>query len=281
MPDLSTWNLTIPQGRPAITISTSQLQRDYRSDYFQRTADGIRFWVPVNGSHTRNSEFPRSELRETLSSGRPYNWRYARADNWLEATLRIEAVPSTRRMIIGQIHSDGSNSGQAAPLVKLLYQLRLDQGRVQALVRERPDDGGTRAYTLMDGIPLGQSFSYRIGVSRSGLLSVSVNGSALEQQLDPQWAYQGLYFKAGLYLQDNRGLRVVVALRNCQIWQARKKENLARKKISVFFQGEIGRAIWRFWYFSTGSRLGVSPRINVTFCAAPFRVCTIGIALAG
>ncbi|MCL8040811.1 polysaccharide lyase family 7 protein, partial [Pseudomonas aeruginosa] len=106
---------------------------------------------------------------------------------------------------IGQIHSDGSNSGQAAPLVKLLYQLRLDQGRVQALVRERPDDGGTRAYTLMDGIPLGQSFSYRIGVSRSGLLSVSVNGSALEQQLDPQWAYQGLYFKAGLYLQDNRG----------------------------------------------------------------------------
>ncbi|WBJ11314.1 hypothetical protein PALA55_03934 [Pseudomonas aeruginosa] len=65
MPDLSTWNLTIPQGRPAITISTSQLQRDYRSDYFQRTADGIRFWVPVNGSHTRNSEFPRSELRET------------------------------------------------------------------------------------------------------------------------------------------------------------------------------------------------------------------------
>ncbi|MFU1923086.1 polysaccharide lyase family 7 protein, partial [Klebsiella pneumoniae] len=53
MPDLSTWNLTIPQGRPAITISTSQLQRDYRSDYFQRTADGIRFWVPVNGSHTR------------------------------------------------------------------------------------------------------------------------------------------------------------------------------------------------------------------------------------
>ena len=78
MPDLSTWNLTIPQGRPAITISTSQLQRDYRSDYFQRTADGIRFWVPVNGSHTRNSEFPRSELRETLSSGRPYNWRYAR-----------------------------------------------------------------------------------------------------------------------------------------------------------------------------------------------------------
>lgn len=93
MPDLSTWNLTIPQGRPAITISTSQLQRDYRSDYFQRTADGIRFWVPVNGSHTRNSEFPRSELRETLSSGRPYNWRYARADNWLEATCASRRCP--------------------------------------------------------------------------------------------------------------------------------------------------------------------------------------------
>ncbi len=267
MPDLSTWNLTIPQGRPAITISTSQLQRDYRSDYFQRTADGIRFWVPVNGSHTRNSEFPRSELRETLSSGRPYNWRYARADNWLEATLRIEAVPSTRRMIIGQIHSDGSNSGQAAPLVKLLYQLRLDQGRVQALVRERPDDGGTRAYTLMDGIPLGQSFSYRIGVSRSGLLSVSVNGSALEQQLGPTRAFisrpdstcrttadrparAGGRRSASCALAINersrrlrRGLRVVVAFCNCQIWQARKRGNRAREKISVSFQGEIGLTI--------------------------------------
>ena len=202
MPDLSTWNLTIPQGRPAITISTSHCSATTAATISNAPptafASGCR-----STAATRNSEFPRSELRETLSSGRPYNWRYARADNWLEATLRIEAVPSTRRMIIGQIHSDGS--GQAAPLVKLLYQLRLDQGRVQALVRERPDDGGTRAYTLMDGIPLGQSFSYRIGVSRSGLLSVSVNGSALEQQLDPQWAYQGLYFKAGLYLQDNRG----------------------------------------------------------------------------
>ena len=190
MPDLSTWNLTIPQGRPAITISTSQLQRDYRSDYFQRTADGIRFWVPVNGSHIAQQRVPAQRVARDPVQRQALQLALRQADNWLEATLRIEAVPSTRRMIIGQIHSDGSNSGQAAPLVKLLYQLRLDQGRVQALVRERPDDGGTRASTLMDGIPLGQSFSYRIGVSRSGLLSVSVNGSALGQQLDPQWAYQ-------------------------------------------------------------------------------------------
>lgn len=203
--DLSTWNLTLPEGRPARTISTPALQRDYQSPYFHRSADGVEFWVPVNGSHTRNSEFPRTELRETRSDGSPYTWRYPNVDSLLRATLHVDAVPSMRRMVIGQIHSDGAGSGDAAPLLKLVYQLRLDQGRVLAQIRERPGDATAITYTVLDGIPLGRSFDYRIGVSRTGVLSIEVNDQRLVRQLDPRWARQGLYFKAGLYLQDNRG----------------------------------------------------------------------------
>lgn len=205
MLDLSTWNLTIPQRGPAATISTAMLSRDYQSPYFQRNANGVVFWVPVNGAHTNGSEYPRTELRETLPNGALYSWRYAKADNLLVATLRVDAVPSSRRMVIGQIHSDGSSSAEALPLVKLVYQQRLNLGRVQALVRDRPDDITTRTYTVYDGIPQGEAFSYRLGVSRSGVLSIQVKDGQLTQQLDPQWAHQGLYFKAGLYLQDNRG----------------------------------------------------------------------------
>ena len=96
-------------------------------------------------------------------------------------------------------------SAEALPLVKLVYQQRLDKARVQALVRDRPDDITTRTYTVYDGIPLGDTFTYRLGVSSSGVLSVQVENGHVSQQLDTQWAYKGLYFKAGLYLQDNRG----------------------------------------------------------------------------
>lgn len=205
MLDLSTWNLTIPQRGPAATISTAKLGRDYESAYFRRSADGVEFWVPVNGAHTSGSEFPRTELREARPDGRLVTWRYPLAENQMVATLRVEAVPSSRRMVIGQIHSNGSGSAEALPLVKLVYQQRLDKARVQALVRDRPDDITTRTYTVYDGIPLGDTFTYRLGVSSSGVLSVQVENGQVSQQLDTQWAYQGLYFKAGLYLQDNRG----------------------------------------------------------------------------
>lgn len=205
MLDLSTWNLTIPQRGPAATISTAKLGRDYQSPYFRRSADGVEIWVPVNGAYTSGSEFPRTELRETKPDGRLVTWRYPLAENLMVATLRVEAVPSSRRMVIGQIHSNGSGSAEALPLVKLVYQLRLDKARVQALVRDRPDDITTRTYTVYDGIPLGDTFTYRLGVSSSGVLSVQVEDGKVSQQLDTQWAYQGLYFKAGLYLQDNRG----------------------------------------------------------------------------
>lgn len=205
MLDLSTWNLTIPQRGPAATISTAKLGRDYQSPYFRRSAEGVEFWVPVNGARTSGSEYPRTELRETRPDGRLVTWRYPLADNLMVATLRVESVPSSRRMVIGQIHSNGSGSAEALPLVKLVYQQRLDKARVQALVRDRPDDITTRTYTVYDGIPLGDTFTYRLGVSSSGVLSVQVENGHVSQQLDTQWAYKGLYFKAGLYLQDNRG----------------------------------------------------------------------------
>ena len=100
------------------------LRRDYQSPYFHRSANGVELWVPVNGAHTQGSEFPRTELRETLPSGALHAWRYPKADNLLVATLRIDAVPSSRRMVIGQIHSTDVPGSQNDPLLKLQYHYR-------------------------------------------------------------------------------------------------------------------------------------------------------------
>ena len=159
----------------------------------------------MNSSHTRNSEFPRSECaRPCPAAGPTTGVTPGRQLAGGDPAHRGGALDPA--MIIGQIHSDGSNSGQAAPLVKLLYQCGSTRGGSGAGPRAagRRRDQGLHTDGRDSSRPV---VHYHIGVSRSGLLSVSVNGSALEQQLDPQWAYQGLYFKAGLYLQDKRAVQ--------------------------------------------------------------------------
>src|SRR3546814_19310599 len=74
----------------------------------------VFFWAPVTGAKTANAIYPRSELRETYSDGTLRNWLYSAADNKLRATLSVSQVPSTGKIVIGQIHAKDSTK----PMVK-------------------------------------------------------------------------------------------------------------------------------------------------------------------
>ncbi|WP_375740964.1 polysaccharide lyase family 7 protein [Pseudomonas boanensis] len=203
MIDLATWNLTLPVGVPATTIETPLLVGGYQDHYFQSTSDSLFFWAPVNGTTTDNATYPRTELRETYADGKLRNWAYSNADNYLSANLRVSQVPSTGKIVIGQIHAFGSTS----PLLKLEYQFKTktSTGNIVAKVRNSPDDETSTVIPLLSGIPLNQRFSYVINLSPNGQLSVLVNGSLWSQQLSSAWAPKSLYFKAGTYVQDNTG----------------------------------------------------------------------------
>ncbi|WP_044871314.1 polysaccharide lyase family 7 protein [Pseudomonas sp. LFM046] len=203
MIDLSTWNLTLPVGVPAVTIDTPLLVGGYQDHYFQSTTTGISFWVPVNGTTTANAVYPRSELRETYADGKLRNWLYPSADNLLSANLAVSQVPSTGKVVIGQVHALNSTN----PLIKLEYQFKTttSTGNIVAKVRNSPDVETSVVIPLLSGIRLNQRFSYLIEVSPQGLLSVLVNGTLWSQQLSTAWAPKSLYFKAGVYAQDNTG----------------------------------------------------------------------------
>ncbi|MDA8484937.1 polysaccharide lyase family 7 protein [Pseudomonas resinovorans] len=203
MIDLSTWNLTLPVGVPAVTIETPLLVGGYQDHYFQSTSTGVTFWVPVNGTTTANAVYPRSELRETYADGELRNWTYPSADNLLSANLAVSQVPSTGKLVIGQIHAFGSSS----PLLKLEYQFKTTSqtANIVAKVRNSPTEETSTVISLLSGIPLNQRFSYVIDLSPKGVLSVMVNGSLWSQQLSTAWAPKPLYFKAGVYAQDNTG----------------------------------------------------------------------------
>ncbi|WP_445571203.1 polysaccharide lyase family 7 protein [Pseudomonas sp. E102] len=203
MIDLATWNLSIPEGSPAMTIDTPRLAQGFKDQYFNAETGTVFFWAPVTGTKTANASYPRSELRETFPDGRLRNWLYPAADNTLRATVAVNQVPSTGKIVIGQIHTKDSNS----PMVKLEYQYKTKSstGNIVAKVRMRPDDKEGQVITVATGVTLNRNFPYMIHLSPKGALGISAAGYNWRTTVDPSWKVKPLYFKAGAYVQDNTG----------------------------------------------------------------------------
>ncbi|AZD11040.1 lyase, putative [Pseudomonas chlororaphis] len=203
MIDLATWNLSIPEGSPPTTIDTPRLVDGFKDQYFHSDTGTLFFWSPVTGSRTANAIYPRSELRETYSNGTLKNWTYPEADNLLYATLAVNQVPSTGKIVIGQIHAYNSTK----PLVKVEYQYKTttQSGNIVAKVRMHPDDAESRVIIVAENVPLNREFSYLIHLSPGGALGVSAAGYQWDTQLSSTWRDKPLYFKAGVYVQDNTG----------------------------------------------------------------------------
>lgn len=203
MVDLATWNLSIPEGSPPKTIETPRLVDGFKNKYFNSEGSTVYFWSPVTGTKTENAIYPRSELRETYKNGTLRNWLYPDADNKLSATLVVNQVPSTGKIVIGQIHAKDSSK----PMVKLEYQYKDDSktGNIVAKVRMRPDDESGQVITIATGIKLNQSFSYLIHLSPAGVLTINGAGYQWSSPISSTWSDKPLYFKAGVYVQDNTG----------------------------------------------------------------------------
>ncbi len=205
--DLSHWKLTLPvdpdgagDGK-ATEIQATELAAGFtHADYFHTGADGeIVFWCPVNGARTENTDYPRCELREVIDPADDNAAWAAAGTHVLEARCRVMEVPSSLKVIIGQIHS---YSGKARPLIKLQFY----KGRIEALVKEGPEKGKDIKLTW-PSVGLDKDFKYEIKIE-NGLLSITVNGETQTQNVyenDPEWEQQTFYFKAGVYPQDNEG----------------------------------------------------------------------------
>lgn len=203
MIDLSTWNLSIPVGSPAKTIDTPVLVKGYKDKYFRKDGSKLYFWAPVTGATTESAKYPRSELRETYSDGSVRNWKYPEADNYLRAKLTVTEVPSNGKVVIGQIHQYDSND----PLIKVEYQYMDKErlGNIVAKLRRSPSQDDPSVIIIAERVPLNQAFSYVITLTKSGRLSVVAANYGWNTTLSSAWKTKPLYFKAGVYTQDNTG----------------------------------------------------------------------------
>ncbi|MFF7706375.1 polysaccharide lyase family 7 protein [Pseudomonas sp. NPDC007930] len=203
MIDLNTWNLSVPVGTPATTIDTPALAAGFTDSYFHADSGTLFFWAPVTGTVTASAKYPRSELRETYSNGTVHNWKYPDANNTLTANLSVNQVPSSGKVVIGQIHQYGSNE----PLIKVEYQYKekTKLGNIVVKLRKSPDQDEPTVITVAQSVPMSKRFDYVIGLTQAGVLSVTAANVAWSYTISSAWKTKDLYFKAGVYVQDNTG----------------------------------------------------------------------------
>ncbi len=210
--DLSHWKLTLPTGSSGNPdeILPAQMAAGYTNSpyFFTATTDGaMTFWTPVTGVTTSGSSYPRCELREQLSPGNDTpNW-YGDGTHILDGQCKVLQVPSTGKVIIGQIHGKSyPGATDANPLVKLAYDSSSSSVRIQVKTSPNKADS-TESVDVVSGIAVGTLITYQIKVI-DGIVYNTVNGTTYARNFyatDPLWASTDLYFKAGSYCQDNVG----------------------------------------------------------------------------
>ncbi|MGA4815910.1 polysaccharide lyase family 7 protein [Pseudomonas aeruginosa] len=142
-------------------ITTQQLNNGYQSRYFQQGNDGgLVFWGPSTARTPRTAP---SSHRTARNPGR----RQPRQLVLLAGRQRTAGDherregPLKNKVIIGQIHSKSPQTDDDEPLVKLQYYYKPEEGlgRVEALVRNHPDDSYSRNVSILEQVRLGERFN--------------------------------------------------------------------------------------------------------------------------
>ena len=248
--DLSDWKLSVPSDNDGNGKSDSILEKELSNGYinpdffYTRPDGGMVFKVPVEGFKTsKNTKFTRVELREMLRQGNnkhstkgvgKNNWVFSSAprkdrrvaggvDGKLTGTVAIDHVTTTGdvkqvgRVVFAQIHAE-----QDEP-IRFYYRKLPGHKKGSIYFAHEPLDEkdiyfnmvGSRSSNAeepVDGIELGEKFSYEINVKgnemvvkliRSGKDTITQIVDMSQSKYDRGGDY--MYFKAGAYLQDSTG----------------------------------------------------------------------------
>jgi hypothetical protein len=183
--DASKWYLTLPTGAEGDPDTVEDLGT-YASEFFRlnESRDGVVFTANAGGATTKNSRYPRSELREMIN-GEKASWDGRSGTHTMELDQAITKTPSTKPDVVaGQIHGTDDD----------LILIHLSGSALTV----KYDDGGKKA-VLDPSYRLGDRFRVKIQ-SADGHVKVWYNGD-LKADL-PVYAEKS-YFKAGAYVNSN------------------------------------------------------------------------------
>lgn len=192
--DLQNWKLTLPvidtnNGSKPQDIKQPELASFHFAPWFLVTSDkkGVIFRAPVNALTTKNSDYPRSELREMENNGKKEAfWSSSEGIHSMKIKEAITAVPENKPDVVaGQIHGDDDD----------LLTIRLE-GQKLYIARSKKN-----IVTLDDDYILGKQFDVEF-LANGGKISIYYNGGEKPIAVVDKKVKQA-YFKAGVYTQSN------------------------------------------------------------------------------
>jgi poly(beta-D-mannuronate) lyase len=192
--DLSAWMLTLPVARDRAgtpdEIKQPQLKSFIDPDFFFVNDDGtgIVFRAPCGGTTTKNSKFPRSELREMQQfKDEPIRAAWdtdSPGVHTLSLQLAVTRTPPVKKHVTcAQIHDAEDD----------LMMIRLEGKKLFVERNELEDVMLDRDYQLGDVVDV------KIEAGQ-GRVKVFYKG---QQKMDWKVARRGCYFKTGCYTQSN------------------------------------------------------------------------------
>ena len=190
--DLSCWKLTVPydterKGNPDEIVQPELATfQDTSCFHSTESKDGIVFQARCGGLTTRNSEYPRTELREMQRDGKS-EASWATDDGGIHSLLVVQAITQTpavkKHVVCAQIHDAEDD----------IMMVRLEGKK---LFIERNKSGDIK---LDHNYKLGTRFKLRIRAG-GGRIKVWYNDSL---KMDWEISRTGCYFRAGCYTQSN------------------------------------------------------------------------------
>jgi hypothetical protein len=195
--DLTGWKLVLPEVGPtgdAASITPAVVF----PPWLVRQPDGtLRFWAPVCGASTPNSEHPRTELNSLTNFTAATSGRRT-----LAASVAVSQVPAAGgEVIIGQIH--GAQNISSVPFVMLRY----GAGQVWVVVKKGQSGSASAKFPLLGGVQLGGWFDYLISDNGDGTLTVAASHGVDNQHvtvpIPAPFVGATVRFQAGAYQQGD------------------------------------------------------------------------------
>ena len=186
--NLGDWYLTLPTGQQGSpdTVQNPNLEK-FTNEFFKLnpSRDGVEFSARGDGVTTKNSHYPRSELREMGPGGAKASWSNTSGSHVMDLCEAITKVPSAKpEVVAAQIHDDKDD----------VLQIRLEGTNLIALY-----GNGKSSAVLDPNYRLGTPYNVRITAANSKV-DVAYNG---QQKATLPLAGSGWYWKVGAYVQSN------------------------------------------------------------------------------
>ena len=186
--NLKNWKITLPVNKSGskkpVEISQPELAEfSHEKHFFVHKKGGVVFRAHCTSVTTKNSKYPRSELRE-MNGPKRASWDTDKGTHTMEIVQAVTALPKVKKHIVcAQIHDEEDD----------LIMIRLEDKKLFV------ESKGRKIRTLNYNYELNTIFSVKISV-QNDIIKVYYNDLL---KMEKEMPAKGCYFKAGCYTQSN------------------------------------------------------------------------------